>query len=41
MNQKEIVNWILTIEVAFNNFVKCLLLFESFESPNSKSLLKK
>lgn len=30
----------LTIEFAFNNFVKCLFLFECFESHNSKSLLK-
>lgn len=40
MNHRGIINWILTIEFAFNNFVKCLLLFECFESPNNKSLLK-
>lgn len=40
MNHREIINCILTIEFAFNHFVKCWLLFECFESPNSKSLLK-
>lgn len=40
MNHGEIINWILTVEFAFNHFIKCLLIFECFESSTSKSLLK-